>query len=516
MLLSFLLPIFWILEIVSLQHLAVDFTTNVIRSIADDHGGHFTWWIYNLEAADDSFVSALLQAPHFRYIPRQVMSTTSMTVVDPLEHAPSLIVIRCLVCGRRNDWEHLKYANVSVETRFLVVYQCKSRDAFYLMQNVFKRLMLINTVFLDLDENLLMYVLLFKQELVLVRNLEISPSKLFVDQARNLNGRQVAISMTDPKPETTVFPRYRIIGRDLAWIKSTVLHLNGSIMLSIIDCSHYSSAECAFKRQYQFKNKTMYDICLDPTYATRMKYFFIDGVEPDRSAIMVPGGQRLTPLEVFIVPFHPHVWVMLALLFVACWALVLFYADTFINDPILAALSGIERRSFHLTGKPEKLLILILSILFFILLQAYETKIIALMTSYPYMSDPRDLEDLERLGIKVRYIEGNSKYTFSNNAQLQSLIKSVTSRNVSGVFKYAVIGEENYVGLIISISRHIYNRAGRFIVLKDYHLGLAIRQYYMAQRSPLAKEFKRTQRIFFEVGLSRFWMDQPSGDNVSP
>ncbi|KAL1381111.1 hypothetical protein pipiens_013699 [Culex pipiens pipiens] len=476
MLLSFFLPIFWILEIVTQQHLAVDFTTKVIRSIADDHGGHFTWWIYNLEAADDGFV----------------MSTTSMTVVDPLEHAPSLIVIRCLICGPSNDWEHLMYANVSVETRILVVHQCESWDAFYSMQNVFKKLMLINTAFLNLHENLLAYVLFFKQELVLVRNLEVSPSNLFVEQARNLNGRRVAISMTDPKPETSVFPRYRIIGRDLAWIKSTVLHRNGSIMLSIIDCSYYSRAECAFKRQYQYKNKTMYDICLDPSYDTRMKYFFIDGVEPDRSAIMVPGGQRLTPLEVFIVPFHLHVWVLLTVLVVACWALVLYYADTFINDPILAALSGIERRSFHLTRKPEKLLILILSILFFILLQAYETKIIAMMTSYPYTSDPRNLEDLERLGIKVRHIEGDSKFTFSNNAQLQSLIKTVTSRNVSEVFKYAVVGEENYIKLTISISRYIYNRDGRFIILKDYHLGLTIRQYYMAQRSPLATVFKRT------------------------
>ncbi|KAL1381110.1 hypothetical protein pipiens_013698, partial [Culex pipiens pipiens] len=374
------------------QDLAIEFTLKVIESIADNHGGHFTWWIYNLEEAEDGFVTALLEAQHLRNIPHQVLSTTSMTVVDPLEHAPSLIVIRCVIVVR------VTTGNISK-------------------------------------------------------------------------------------------------------------HLNGSADIKIIDCSRITKAECFFRRKYQ-SNKKQHDISLDPSYDTRMKYFFIDGVEPDRSAIMVPGGQRLTPLEVFIVPFHLHVWVLLTLLVVACWALVLYYADTFINDPILAALSGIERRSFHLTGKPEKLLILILSILFFILLQAYETKIIAMMTSYPYMSDPRNLDDLDRLGIKVRYIEGDSKFTFSNNAELQSLIKTVTSRNVSEVFKYAVIGEENMLKLLISIPRYIYNREGRFIILEDYHLGLAIRQFYMAQRSLLAKEFKRTQRIFFEVGLSRFWMDQ--------
>ncbi|XP_039430786.2 uncharacterized protein LOC120413879 [Culex pipiens pallens] len=502
------LLLYYLSVIISQEYLAIELTLKVIESIADNHGGHFTWWIYNLEAADDGFVTALLEAPHIRNIPRQVLSTTSMTVVNPLEHAPSLIVIRCVVCGPRNDWEHLKYANVSVETRILVVHQCEGDKQFEWMFSLFEKLKLVNTVFLDLEDNMIVHAMVFKRELVVISNFEVPPSELFVDHARDLYGYRISVSMSDPKPETTIFKKFKkVIGRDFQWIEQTADHLNGSVDIKIIDCSRLSTAECSSKRMYQ-SNKKQHDISLDPSYATRMKYFFIDGVEPDRSVIMVPGGQRLTPLEVFIVPFHLYVWVMLTLLVIACWTLVLYYANTFINDPILAALSGIERRSFHLTGKPEKMLILILSILFFIMLQAYETKIIAMMTSYPYMSDPRDLEDLERFGIKVRHIEGNSKYTFSNNAELQSLMQTVTTRNVSEIFKYAVIGEENLLKLIISISRHIYNRDGRFIILKDYHLGLAIRQYYMAQRSPLAKEFKRTQRIFFEVGLSRFWMDQ--------
>lgn len=491
---------------------ALNYTEHLIKFFANKPFGHFHCWIYDLEHPGDDFINNLLTSPTLQTTSHLVLTSTSTSAVslDTFPDIPSLIIIHCRVCDRRLTWEHLTFHRVPTETKIFIVHRCPNRNLLSDLLELFDELGLINTVLLDLNTNTMHYLLVYFWRAVEIRNLRVPPGALFVDQTRDLNGYQVTVSCYWQRPEVTFVERHKVQGRDAQWIESSAEFLNGSMIFVDIDCdrSRVSPEECEFRRKFISRNRR-FDMNLDLTHDDQMKPFFIDSVEPDREVIMVPRGAKLSALELFIAPFHVYVWLTLSFVIVGCWMVVFYYSDFIVNDPILAALCGIEQISFYQTNRVEKLLIIALTVLFFFLLRAYETKIIALMTSYPYKRDPRTPDDLRRLGVKIRYYEGFSNYSFQHNPELWDLVVTLPP-NTTNTPVYASIGEETQVSMIMSMTNHFYARGDRpkFVLLRDYQLGLAIRQFYMAPRSPLAQKFKWTQRVFFEAGLRRFWMDQ--------
>uniref|UniRef100_A0A8W7PJV0 Uncharacterized protein n=1 Tax=Anopheles coluzzii TaxID=1518534 RepID=A0A8W7PJV0_ANOCL len=71
------------------------------------------------------------------------------------------------------------------------------------------------------------------------------------------------------------------------------------------------------------------------------------------------------------------------------------------NDLVLLALTGIEKRSLHTTGRFEKLLAISLIVLFFQLKSAYETKLVSYMIDVPTGPDPKTLDDLRERDLQV-------------------------------------------------------------------------------------------------------------------
>lgn len=439
------------------------------------------------------------------------MTTTNTTVVDPFERKPSMIVVRCVLCDDPWSWKHLRYYRVPAEVKILVVHQISSEAQMMDVAKAFARLKFLNVVYLDLNRNSLICLRYYKESVVRYNHLDVSPSELFVDQTSNLNGYKVYASCYFARPETTMFLEHKIHGRDFRWISETARHLNGSARIVKIDCEKgkVSRKECERRRQYRSNGKDRYEINLDPMHEDSMMPFAISAIEPDRDVIRVPRGQRLSILELFLLPFSLKVWMLLVLVIFVCCLAIHYFSGTFVNDPVLASLCGIEKISFYQTGTTEKLLTMALTILFFFLLRAYETKIITLMTSYPYKEDPRDLQDLHRMGIKIAFYEGYSDQFFMHNPELQALIEAFPA-NTSAHLSHAEIGEETLINVIVTMTNCFHRKEirPRYVILKNYQPGSTIRQFWMAPRSPLARELLKSQRIFFEAGIRRFLLDQ--------
>lgn len=182
------------------------------------------------------------------------------------------------------------------------------------------------------------------------------------------------------------------------------------------------------------------------------------------------------------------------------------FPNVMIKDPVFDSIFGIEIISIHATGRTEKFILISSVWLVFCLTNAFEAKIIALMTSYPHAPSPRDLEDLQRMDLKIRRPQNLSLFFFTD-PNLRSLLEEVPMQDMSKGENFALLGDEEEIDVLMNNMNHYDNEAkrSRFVKLDNFQIGIAIRQLRVKPRSLLAHHFVRMDRIFFETGIRQYW-----------
>lgn len=132
-----------------------------------------------------------------------------------------------------------------------------------------------------------------------------------------------------------------------------------------------------------------------PNYQTLLTNIMTEAV------IAVPRS-ALNLVQLFMMPFCWQVWTIVILILVMVEILHLTSPLSFRNDPIMLVLCGYESFTLHRAERREKFLLLPLIVLMFFVTCAYETKLLALMTSKPASRNIRTIAELVESGIKIK------------------------------------------------------------------------------------------------------------------
>ncbi|KXJ83791.1 hypothetical protein RP20_CCG001375 [Aedes albopictus] len=334
---------------------------------------------------------------------------------------------------------------------------------------------------------------------------------LFVDQSASLNGYPFMISY-----KTGAESKHQMNSAMHQWLTAMLDHVNGSYQFHAIDCDSLRDGddECLDKMRYT-KSGYEYDFCLEPVHHIRV------GTTNDhrpsamlyRMLVVVPRGRNLKAIEMFAVPFNLTVWIAFLALLVLSVAATQVFPNLFQNDLVLAPLCGYEQYDLNQTTRLEKTVILALVVFYFFLLNAYETKIVALMTSYPRVPDARTVDDMVRMGISINLdmnvtypaiTEDNELHRVVNHVPGFSIRKNHIFDGVHGYFG----GETDLKIMLTDPGNYDFELdQPRYVQLKDYQFGNALMLMRMKTRSVILQRISQTEMYFIETGLMHHWQE---------
>lgn len=136
-----------------------------------------------------------------------------------------------------------------------------------------------------------------------------APEDLFPDQTENFcQSAVIGAAMLDTELKRKV--NGTLIGPDVNWISEIAKRINATTKFVAVYCDEaYWHPRCIAKMVHRGKQA---DVILDQIL--NQLPGCLESVEPYSFSVYVPRGRPLTSLELFIAPFHLHLWITLALL----------------------------------------------------------------------------------------------------------------------------------------------------------------------------------------------------------
>ncbi|EAT45500.1 AAEL003249-PA [Aedes aegypti] len=181
-------------------------------------------------------------------------------------------------------------------------------------------------------------------------------------------------------------------------------------------------------------------------------------------------------------------------------------ACLFSNDPTLLVICGFERHSLHTADVKEKLLFLSLIIFFFLMTNAYETRIISFMIEKPSIHKIRTLQELIESGLRLA-AEKVSKIALFNDPRFSGMLLDISNHSVDNLDGInAFYGPSSYMEDRIRMPvNYDYKRRRPAYYILDETNGMAVCLYWLPLYDSLMEMFYYTERIFFEAGLLTKW-----------
>ncbi|KXJ79064.1 hypothetical protein RP20_CCG002591 [Aedes albopictus] len=219
--------------------------------------------------------------------------------------------------------------------------------------------------------------------------------------------------------------------------------------------------------------------------------------------------RNINVLEMFFWPFTLAAWIVLTLTIISLELIHLANPRLFKNNPTLLIICGFERYNLHRASVREKLIFLSLIIFFFLMINAYETRIISFMIEKPSIKKIETVEELISSGLqlaasKIRQIALFRNEKFSGMLlDINDLVDDLDGKN-------AYFGSSLYMEDRIRLPVNFDFKKGRptYYILDETD-GLCVCKYWMPWYDSLMEMFGYTERIFFEAGLLNKWaMDE--------
>lgn len=493
----------------------VTYVESLILNMAEQRSGAFNCWFlkFSSDPTQETALDAIATSQSLDMVPRKLLHTAGNLHVA-IHPDPSLMVVYCE--SYKKFYYNLQYFlavnEFLVSMKVIALHDTSVGDEMIYFVNAFYTTHYYNTVHISVNTLMVSYFLAYRQQYKTLQSVTVDG--VFVDQTADLTGITLRIS-TLHYPSHTRDDLLR--DSNTEWVVNTIKSVHGGYILATIDANR-SSITTLQNTLYYFTEDIFYDFCLIRTVPLegQVRPFYLQSSLPYTMAVTAPKGHRLTALEIFLLPFELEVWCTLIALLGMCCAVMMFCPIHFENDLILHPLCGFEKKCLDKVPRMEQFVLISLIMFFFLLTNAFEAKIIALMTSIPSTPDPRTLEDLIRQNITIQHAataddffwESESLeakiFTYDpNDRQFQN--RSEIRRNfnrkrgfsgVLGEIKYAINNPDEY---------DFESDQSRFVILDQFALGIRIAFHFSGYRNPLVPRLERTHRAFFEAGLLDFW-----------
>lgn len=326
------------------------------------------------------------------------------------------------------------------------------------------------------------------------------PKELLTSNIRDLRGFAITYTTIDPGFNNKDILELTV---HLRWIQELARHLNTTSRRVFNPCIKYPMlSECFIL----FMSNSFIDVTLDvvfPSVNNTMDLIYLK--IPDTHVVLVPRGRTLTVFELFVAPFTPEAWAALLVIIISLELVSFTMPSFFRNDPALLLICGLERYDLHKATRWEKMILLAFIIFFFLITNAYETKIISMMTSKPTLGTVKTIEELVASGMPT-------KVPFKNLGTWDmSMFKDTLTNSSDTLFEMdhtsaylaTRIKSEMYIPIFYSDD---HSHQGSYAILEET-LELLIGAMATSDHNPLQEFLVWSESAFFEAGFFDYFRE---------
>lgn len=487
----------------------LDYVTSLILYLSNQEPGSFDCWFYenSKQPSMDTVLNAIVSSHRLSLISRRVLYSEGKVEV---QRSPGALII--VVNG--NQFMKIALFLTSSFDRGLKVVVLHNNDnleGFIYIVEALRVMQLHNVVYIFTDYLVIQNLEAF-QKISYTRTGTVPFHEVFIDPTSNLTGRTFHLSLSS----SILWNSDAYNGYSNELFSGTIQRHGGRAEIHSIDCVQEISIRDCFLKSLNYNSTTTYDFGVNTLSNPDItNEFYMHSIVPIPIQIAAPSGRKLTLFDVFMIPFQLELWAFLLTLFVTSALLIMFFLLRFQNNLILLPLCGFEKSSFHQVSSLEKTILTVLIVIYFVLTTAYEAKISAFMTNFPYAPDPRTLDDLLVTGITVEQTDENFlTATIEHNPRIKKLFSKIEfnesrkgdwySRN------HAYIGSRSHFYSCLNDPQNFDPETGRrrMVVLDQFTLGIRVGFFFTSYRNPVVPKLQRAEFQFFEGGFTHFWLQQ--------
>lgn len=476
----------------------LDYFLRTIEYLASVEPGSFSCVFYDVTAKNrfDNILNEILQSPRISHVVKYVLNGTFHDGLVKLPMQPSILIIY-----PGNDVQYLEQSdtmwNIYNVTRLfhpstkVLAFVDYSNQA--LVKSLLNQLYNVKFAYSVFVDSRTLNVIYCYGEICSEWPRLPQPMYLFEIGRRWQKSRNITyVTMPD-----TPF------AWNLHWLNETAQYLHTEIVEDQHGCKGNGSGF------YWCPGKNI-DIILNSMWITpttpRDFMHFCTSV-PIIWKVAVPRDRPLNVAELMLMPFTWHVWILLMAILVSAEIAKLLYPEQFKNEPFLLAVCGFERHDLHRAGRLEKIIFFSLIVLMFFISNAFETKIVSLMTSRPSIQRIKTMAELFQSNIKFRYdLEAHpqyKKYSYFKEMIVQGDEVKITDTYPS----VGALANSDFIDLLTETAFD-YERMQPFYVVLDHEIFEGPECYYASWRSLLQRPFRFMHSALVEAGLVNLWKRQ--------
>lgn len=337
----------------------------------------------------------------------------------------------------------------------------------------------------------------------------VPPRWLFWDQSRNLNGLPLRYGLMAYE-DWFKCTKDDCFGYDAILVKEMARYLNTSAKLMKFTCPEkYDQRDgYVYRCVYVVSNKLFcdFDIFIESISGQDYERGYLQTPLPVDNVLLVPNGRPLNVVELFFRPFQTELWIAFFIGTIVIKMISLLVPNHFRNDVLLLPICGFERYNLNHTGQNEKLVILTLILLFFFISNAYETKIISLMTNKPRVGTFNTFQDIldTKTTVKADHqlaLEFPFFSTLYQNGTKQDYIQ------LDGTSAYMTGGLFGQTLVLRKVNWDYESNQPRYKVM-DERFAMVVGFYPLPVKSALKPHLEYVQAALWEAGILNLWYER--------
>ncbi|KAL1398200.1 hypothetical protein pipiens_009157 [Culex pipiens pipiens] len=496
----------------------INYTVSLIEHLSSHQAGHFDCWLYHAcsdPPGNSHLLDEIIHALDGKSV--SILSTNSRFNCSKVAGAewrhPSLLIVHTEYTSNKiSVWENygLIVGTIPRGTKILILLSTNPNAlSYFAFIRAFVSAKIYNVAFLSVDEELMLFPD-FVQEKIFHYGQFWPPAFMFPDQQRYLNGKPLRFSLVDGILNgcqgTSCY------GNDVTLVKEMARYLNTSaeyvkfVCPYQVDLEKESIFDCI--QTVAFTNVCPFDILAEPAVPSEYPRVYLEQPIPFDNVFLAPSGRSLNIAELFLRPFQTELWFLFFVGIIVIKLVSILVPNTFKNDPLLLPICGFERYDLNQAGRNEKVVMLSLIVLFFFISNAYETKIISLMSSKPRITLVTTLQDIldSKTPVKADY-KLALKFPMFNSVYLYLNSSQTSEQQLDGTSVYLTNG---FVGSLLvqrAINWDYESNQPRYKVMEQ-KLAMGVGFYPVPVRSALKHHLGFVQKALFEAGFLARWRHQ--------
>ncbi|KXJ75637.1 hypothetical protein RP20_CCG011351 [Aedes albopictus] len=480
----------------------LNYTVALIRHLARQEAGTFECVFQGLEPQHpfEGWFDELLATPALDHVVKYVINASFKITHENLPHKPGLFVVhvgnRVLQPGNRSCHIRRNFLNLDSNTRVLVLFNVTCLDCLDGITRLLTMWQFDKVVYMEYTRRAFFFMD-YTGTITSILKYFPPPEEMFKSNARHLKGRGIRFT-SKGSPFT---PYVRWVQETARFVNTTAFYLPGVCTLSMT----------VFQCIDVLTHTPEIDIVLDKfgvVGLTSKMYRMMANLEPISEVIAVPQSRLYNEIEMFVKPFAWEGWTVIVSMIILIEVLSVIFPKLFKNDPILLLVCGFERYNLHQAKTREKIVFFPLIVFFFLMFNAYETKIISFMTNKPSIEKITTLKQLVQSGLKVKSnLRNNVRIT--KDVVIGSLIipmhQNESLLRMDGINAYDAQDANYAKDMLQSLGNYDFKLRRPKYVLLDEIRKTTIGMFLVGHISPLADILQFTQQVFYEVGLFSLW-----------